>query len=435
MSRPARPPGRRAGRAALLCAALALIAAGCGSGATVEGGNNAFSATTLTVYTCLPLLGPDSSEMTSLVDGEEFALYRANGHVGKLHVSIDELDDYADPAVASSLRTNPVLTGHCAYTASSDLSTAAYIGDFDSASTALSLPLNNQNGILQISPGASYPGFTDKAPADVGGDPLNFYPTRARTFARLVPSDTVQAQAIARFMRVEGVRRLAVLRDPSRPYETETAIAPLVATAARAAGIRVVARSDSVDTESASSAAAFASLAASLVRSDPDAVFTGAPPQSGTQMLFEALHRALPAARLFAPSELAVPTFLDGLAAGPASVTYLTSPYLEPSQYPPAARTVLAGIARLFQRQTPSVFALYGYEAMNDVLRAIRHAKNPAQRGGGPGGLVSSFFHLGVIRGVIGTYTIDAQGDSSLRTFDGYRLGSGGTLRLVRAFS
>ncbi|HEY5389527.1 MAG TPA: ABC transporter substrate-binding protein, partial [Solirubrobacteraceae bacterium] len=253
--------------------------------------------------------------------------------------------------------------------------------------------------------------------------------------ARLVPSDSVQAQAIARFMRVEGVRRLAVLRDPALLDEEETAIAPLVATAARAAGITVVAQNDSIDTESADSTAAFASLAASLVRSHPDAVFTGAPPQSGTQLLFAALHRALPAAKLFAPSELAVPTFLDGLAAGPAAATYLTSPYLEISQYPPAARAILAGIARLFPGQTPDVYALYGYEAMNDVLSAIKRAKNPAQRGGGPGGLVSSFFHLGVIHGVIGAYTISSRGDSSLRTFDGYRLGSRGALQLVRAFS
>ncbi|HLW95674.1 MAG TPA: ABC transporter substrate-binding protein [Solirubrobacteraceae bacterium] len=431
----ARPPRRRPARAVLLCAAAALIAAGCGTGATVEGGNNAFSATTLTIYTCLPLLGPDSSDMTSLVDGEEFALYGANGHIGKLHVSIDEQNDYADPAVASSLRTNAVATSHCAYAASSDLSTAAYIGDFDSASTALSLPLNNQNGILQVSPGASYAGFTDKSPANVGGDPGNNYPTGPRTFARLVPSDAVQAQAIARFMRVEGVRRLAVLRDPSQINEEQTAIAPLVATAARAAGIAVVAQSDGIDTKNAASTAAFASLAASLVRNHADAVFTAAPPTTGAQLLFAALHQALPATKLFASSELAVPTFLDGLASGPASATYLTSPYLEISQYPPAARAVLGGIARLFPGHTPNVFALYGYEAMSDVLSAIKHAKNPAQRGAAPGGLVASFFHLGVIHGVIGTYTINSSGDSSLRTFDGYRLGSGGALQLVRAFS
>ncbi|HEY7966311.1 MAG TPA: ABC transporter substrate-binding protein [Solirubrobacteraceae bacterium] len=427
------PMAKRRSRRALLIAAAALAAAGCGTGATVVGGNNAYTATTLTVYTALPLLGPDGADMTSMVDGEELALYLAGGHVGKLHVSIEELDDAADPAVASSLRSNTVLTGHSAQTASSDLSTTAYIGDLDSASTALSLPLNNQNGILQLSPGAPYPGFTDRGPANVGGDPLNFYGNTPRTFARLVPSDTVQAQAIVRFMRSQGVRRLAVLRQSASPFET--AIAPLVASAARAAGIDVVAERDGIDTSTASSAAAFAPLAAALARTHPDAVFAGAAPQRGTQLLWKALHAGLPAAKLFAPSELARPTFLSGLDPGAAAATYLTSPYLEPGQYPPAARTVLAQIRRLFPGQTPTVYALYGYEAMHDVLSAIARAKNPGQRGGGPGGLVATFFHLGVIHGVIGTYTIDRNGDTSLRTFDGYRVGAGATLRFVQAFS
>ena len=411
----ARAPSRR--RATLVVAALALAAAGCGSGATVEGGNNAFTATTLTVYTCLPLLGPDAADMTSMVDGEELALYRAGGHVGKLHVSIDELDDYADPAVASSLKTNKLQTSHCVYAASSDLSTTAY-----------SLPLNNQNGILQISPGAPYPGFTDPGPADLGGDPDNYYGNGSRTFARLVPSDAVQAQALARFMRTEGVRRLAVLRDSSSPFVT--AIAPLVAAAARAAGIAVVAQRDGIDTSTATPGAPFAALAAALAPSHPDAVFIGASPQRGTQLLFQALHAALPAAKLFAPSELAMPSFVNGLAAGPAAATYLTSPYLEPDQYPPEARGILAQAARLFPGTRPTVFALYGYEAMHDVLAAIAGTKNPADRSA----LVSTFFHLGVIHGAIGTYTIDSRGDTSLRTFDGYRVAPGGTLRLVRAF-
>ena len=154
----------------------------------------------------------------------------------------------------------------------------------------------------------------------------------------------------------------------------------------------MVAQNDSIDTESAGSAARSPRPPPRWRAAHPDAVFTGAPPQSGTQLLFAALHRALPAAKLFAPSELAVPTFLDGLAAGPASATYLTSPYLRLSQYPPASRTVLAGIARLFPGHTPNVFALYGYEAMNDVLSAVERAKNPAQRGAGPGGLSRASF-------------------------------------------
>ena len=69
-------PGRpRATRCRLL--ALGALLAGCGSSGTVQGGNDAFSATTLTVYSDLPLLGPDGAAMSEIVNGELLALYDA----------------------------------------------------------------------------------------------------------------------------------------------------------------------------------------------------------------------------------------------------------------------------------------------------------------------------------------------------------------------
>jgi hypothetical protein len=68
---------------------------------------------------------------------------------------------------------------------------------------------------------------------------------------------------------------------------------------------------------------------------------------------------------------------------------------------------------------------------MEDVLEAIRKAGRQATD---RAELLRVFFHhLGRIRassaaGVIGSYTIDANGDSSLRIFDAYRLTTGGAL-------
>ena len=49
------------------------------------------------------------------------------------------------------------------------------------------------------------------------------------------------------------------------------------------------------------------------------------------------------------------------------------------------------------------------------------------------GRLLDVFFHhLGRLHGVIGNYTIDGHGDSSLATFDGYRVSDAGSLVLDR---
>jgi len=424
-------PAHRRARAAAMAAVLAAVLAGCGSSGVVEGGNNAFSATTLTVYTDLPLLGPDGAQMTSVVNGEELALYQAGGHVGQLHVSLQELDDAADPAVSAPVTpSSGRQAANSAHVAASDLSTVAYIGDLDSAATAISLPLNNENGILQISPGSSYSGFTDSSAVAPRGGSGVWYPNGHRTFARLVPSDAVEARATVGYMRSLGVRRLDLLADDETP-PYDSAIAALVAADAPAQAIAVAGSHSAIAMQS-TAPGDYAKLAAEVAAEHPDAILLGASPGAGAQALARELHARLPHAKLFAPSTLAVPSFLGGLGAA-AAATYVTSPILEPGQYPPAAQAVFASYRRLFPGASTSAYALYGYEAMEDVLRTIRLVGRQAAN---RSKLIYAFFHrLGRRDSVLGDYTIDAHGDSSLQRFDGYRVGAGGSLVLVRRLS
>jgi branched-chain amino acid transport system substrate-binding protein len=421
----------RVGAAGLLFV-LAAVLAGCGTNATVQGGNDALSATTLTVYSDLPLFGAGAAQTADIANGEALALYDAGGHVGTLHVSLASLNDAADPITGTTATSQ---TGFSAHTASSDLSTVAYIGDLDSASTAISLPLNNENDILQISPGSSYIGFTDSNPFDFTGDPSYFYPNGVRTFARLVPSDAAEAAATVKYMRSLGVTRLEVLGDNSYP-PYDSAIADLVASDAPAAGIAVVGHRSAIDTQTNVRPAGYTTIAAAVVAAHADAVLLGGVPNAGAQALWSELHARLPKLKLFAPSTLATPAFLHGLAgvSGAANATYVTSPILELGQYPASGQRVFAAYRRLFPGTAPSAYALYGYEAMTDVLRSIRRAGRQAANRSGSA-LVIAFFHLGEIHGVIGDYRINANGDTSLDSFDGYRVSGAGTLVLAQRIS
>jgi branched-chain amino acid transport system substrate-binding protein len=419
-------------RGACLALALGALLAGCGTKGTVQGGNNAFSATTLTVFSDLPLLGPDRAQATSIFNGEVLALYDAGGHVGKLHVSIASLNDAAEVPLTGASHTTQ--TARSARAASTDLSTVAYIGDLDSAATALSLPLNNENDILQVSPGSSYVGFTDASPVNYTGDPRRYYPNGYRTFARLVPSDLAEARAAVTYMRSIGVQRLVVLAARSSPPYGDAAIAPLVAAAAPAGGITVASRLAGIDTQQANPKALdYARIANAVAAQHPDAVLLGATPDPGAQALWQELHAKLPRARLFAPSTLATPTFLRGLGAASAA-TYVTSPILEAAQYPPAAQHVFAEYRRAFPGDAPTPYVLYGYDAMKAVLWTIGNA-HPRNPGDLRPALANTFFHRGVIHGTLGDYTINANGDTSLTSFDGYRVGAGGQLVLVRRIS
>jgi branched-chain amino acid transport system substrate-binding protein len=433
-SRDASGSGSRLRTACLVIACAALLAA-CGSSGTVQGGNDTYSATTLTIYSDLPLLGPDGAEMASIVGGEELALYNQGGHVGALHISLESLNDYPDAAVSDPLIPDPLKraqneVGESAHTAASDLSTIAYIGDYDSDATWISLALNNQNDILQVSPGSSYVGFTDANPADLPGDPAAFYGYGKRTFARLVPSDLIEARAIVSWMRALGVRRLALIADNSNPGY-DTVIAKLVAAAARPDAITVVAERTGVNIAGMTTTSAYACLARALAGSHPDAVLVAGAPSSGAPSLWRELHETLPRALLFAPSTLATGAFLRAL--GPAAAaTYVTSPILEPGQYPPAAQRVFSQYRRLFG-VAPSPYVLYGYDAMRDILLAI--AKAGRQAANRPT-LLSDFDALGRagFNGALGDYRISANGDTSLTSIDGYRVTPAGGLLLARAF-
>jgi len=418
--------------------ALGALLAGCGAKTTVQGGNDTFSATTLTVYSNLPLLGRDGAAMQSMVNGEALALYDAGGRVyygsgrrrGEFHISIDSQND-GDPAVGGWTDESTQAT---AKIASQDLSAVAYIGDFDNGATARSLPLNNENDVLQISPGSPYLGFTDGGPGVPSTEPTFFYPfgLSNRTFARLVPSDVGAARATLRFMRTLGVRRVYLLTDGADQLDAE--IVPLVAAGARAAGIAIAGRGvvagGDPQTPAATSPAAFATVARAVAAAHPDAVLYGGAANLSAPALWQELHTLVGAAKLFAPSTLALPVFLTALGAA-APATYVTSPYLELGQYPAAAQPVLREYRRVFGL-APTVYTLYGYDAMRIVLAAIHRAGRQAPK---RTALSSAFFHLGQIRGVLGDYRISATGDTSLDRFDGYRVGAGGALVLVREIS
>ena len=69
-----------------------------------------------------------------------------------------------------------------------------YLGEFNSGGSAISLPITNEAGILQVSPSNTYVGLTRAEGADKG-EPDKYYPSGKRTFGRVVPADHIQAAA------------------------------------------------------------------------------------------------------------------------------------------------------------------------------------------------------------------------------------------------
>src|SRR5919199_462213 len=134
-----------------LLAALSFGIAACGgndnkgsSGGTSGGGST--GSTTLTIYSSLPLQGDSRPQSVSVVNGEKLALEKAGGKVGKFTIKYVSLDD----STAAAGKWDPGATSANARKAAQDKSTIPYLGEFNSGATAISLPVLNEAGILQI---------------------------------------------------------------------------------------------------------------------------------------------------------------------------------------------------------------------------------------------------------------------------------------------
>ncbi len=134
---------------AAVASALTFGVAACGDDNDDGGsGSGSVSGDTLTIYSSLPLQGDSRPQAESVVNGEKLALEQAGGKVGDFTIKYVSLDD----AIAATGKWDPGATSSNARKASQDSTTIAYLGEFNSGASAISIPIINQAGILQVIP-------------------------------------------------------------------------------------------------------------------------------------------------------------------------------------------------------------------------------------------------------------------------------------------
>lgn len=377
------------------CAATLPVLAGCGGSGTST--TEQAVGEVLTVYSSLPLGGTTATISGQVVGGEKLALAETGGRVNRFKVALDSLDD-SDPTTG---RWTPGTAANNAKTAAQDTSTIGYIGELDSGATAITLPILNEAGILQVSPASPYVGLTQAH--DAGQDePGRFYPTARQTFARLMPGDPVQARAQIALMRSLHVRSLYVLDDQD-PFQTP--LAQLVASEAAHAGIAVVGQSS----QPLGAVGLSTSEVQKIAESGAQAVFVASAAAEGAAALWRALHAYAPQIQLLAPATLAEQEAFTSQLGSAAQVTWLTTPLLPSSSYPADAQRVLAAYRRQFGAEG-SAWVLYGYESMRSILGAVRAA---GSQGNQRRAVIAKLFARPVHPSVIGPFRFEPNGDTS----------------------
>jgi branched-chain amino acid transport system substrate-binding protein len=390
---------------------LALAVVACGedepSEPSSEGGQR-----TLTVYSSLPLQGAQRPQTTDMVKGIELALEQAGGKAGDFKVTYQSLDD----STAQAGSWTPEATTSNARKAAQDDATAVYIGEFNSGASVVSIPVLNEAGIPQISPANTAVGLTSDEPGAAPGEPDKYYPTGQRTYARIVPKDTIQGSALATLMKEDGCTKVQMTND-KEVYGA--GLANNIQRSADEQGLEIISN-EAID----KNAPNYRSLAARAADAGADCfIFSGITANNAVQ-LYKDFEAALPDAKLYGPDGVAEAGFVDpaegGIPANVAAKVRLTVATLSPDEYPPEGQEFFDSFRDKYDEPNPNPYAIYGYEAMRLALDAIERSGT-----GEKADVLAALFETKDRESVLGTYSIDENGDTTLSDYGIYSVEDG----------
>ena len=357
-----------------------------------------------TIYSSLPLSGDARPQSVDVVNAMRMALDES----GRTDIRYVSLND----AIASTGKWEPGQVAKNARRAASDASAVAYLGEFNSGGTAVSLPILNEAGIMQISPSNTYAGLTRGG--WFRGEPGIYNPSGRRTYARVIPADHTQAHAVLAFARERGKKRLALVHD-GESYGRGMARA--VRAAAAEYGIATV-----TFVRHGRNARAIGRL---IRRRKADAMFYGGITQNRAAALWRGVHARNRKIDLYGPDGVAEEPFTRRIPSTSRSRTFITDPTLHPFAYPQAGKDFFNRFANRYGKN-PEPYAIYGYEAMALALDAL------ARGGNTRAGAIEALFATRDRQSILGTYSIDGNGDTTLLDYGLYRVGSRGRLAFFK---
>jgi DNA-binding SARP family transcriptional activator/ABC-type branched-subunit amino acid transport system substrate-binding protein len=291
-------------------------------------------------------------------------------------------------------------------------SVAGVVGPLTSGCAVWEIPmLNNAPGgaVSIISPSATYVGLTRRVKSGESEEPAAYYPTRRRNFARVVPTDDVQAAADALVARDLGVKRVYAL-DIGDPPSTE--FVDFFLQAARTLGLSTVGR-EAWDLGQAGTAG----IADAIARTGADGVFLGVPSVPSSVGLLTALRARLgPGVQFMAPDPFDAQTAL--LAGTAAEGMAFTQPGPSADDLPKTGDAYVAAYTARFGKK-PTRFALAAAQAADVMLDAI------AASDGSRASVTDRLFETRVSNGVLGSFWITPTGDTTLNAVEVHRIVKG----------
>jgi branched-chain amino acid transport system substrate-binding protein len=415
---------------ALLVAAFALLAAGCGSddddssgdgGATTEasGGGDGGSVEALPSSSCtaleyegegdpdvliasdFPLQGSSRTQTIQIVEAIRYLLEEAGWKAGDHNVAFQSCDDAT--AQAGKWDSGKCSTNAQAYAGNE--SVVGVIGTFNSGCAAIEIPVLNYapgGGIAMMSPANTYVCLTEGGPGCDATEPDKYYPTGSRNYARVVAHDAYQGAAIAEFAQEQGVTSMYILND-KEAYGL--GVATNVQNALEAVGIKV-AGFEAWDPKASSYEALFRKIG----QTDADAVFLGGLiDENGAQVIKDKVSVLGPNdgdVKLFAPDGFTTQQTIDDAPEATPGM-FMSVAGVPIDEFKGAGAEFAEAFKPRLGGKEIDPYAIYGAQATQIMLDAI------AASDGTRADVIAKMFETQVTDGYLGSFGINENGDPS----------------------
>ena len=400
-------------------AATALAAAGCSSSSTSSGStggssSSSSSGNTVDIYSSLPLQGASTAQTIPMVNGMRLALAQAGGKAGQWTVNYQSLDD----STAAAGQWDPGQTAANARKVATDPKAVYYIGEFNSGASEVSVPILNQGGVPQVSPANTYVGLTTNLPGSAPGEPQKYYPSGTRSYLRIVPIDSIQAASDLIAMKQAGCTKVAVAND-KQAYGA--GLAKLLELEKGSYGVTIVSNTGIDPT-----APNFRSYASTVQGQGADCFFFAGITANGAVQITKDVNSAIPTAKIFGGDGVCTDSWTKAAKGGvPATIDPLmqcTVATLNLAAYP-GGKAFLAAYQAKYGTANPDPYAIYGYEVMKLGLATIAGL---GAQGNSKSAVLKALFSTTARDSVLGTYGFNKDGDTTLKSYGLYKVGSDG---------
>ena len=388
-------------------AATVLPSASCGPVFYKGGGSPQFL-----VASDLPLQGAGRAQPLSMVKAIRFILEKQYKFTaGRYTIGYQSCDD--STAQQGGWAPEKCTANARAY--ANDRSVIGVIGTFNSGCAKLIIPILNRapNGPLaMISPANTYPGLTHAAKGITEpGEPQKYYPTGKRNYVRVVATDDFQGPADALLIQQLKRKSVYILHD-NQTYGKGVALA--VQKAAKKLGIKALGF-EAWDAKAAS----YEAVAARIKQSGAESVFLGGIVDNNGAKLVKDLRDGLgPKVLLVAPDGF-TPFSAVAEAGSAAEGMYISVAGLPNEALGPRGKAFINAYKAYSRQKTVDPYAVYAAQAAQILFDAI------ARSNGTRPSVTAELFKTKVNGGILGTFRIDRNGDTTLKGITIYKMTGG----------